>query len=611
MASTTAMFTALSGLNASSRTIDVVGNNIANVNTTGYKSSRAQFSDRFYRTMRGASAPGDTNGGSNPAQVGLGVNVAGVSRSFTQGSLGVTGDAGDMAIEGEGFFVVSRGGTQYYTRAGNFRLDANNELVSPDGSVVQGYAADEDFNISTGGTLSSISIPIGNRTIAEATSSARFSGNLDASGTVATSGTQLTIGGTAAAGLRVVATAVPAPGAGQQILGASLLTDIEVPSAPGSGTSLFAVGQIIELSEARRGTAAIAKEQYTITAASTVNDLNAFLSQSLGIQTGAANPDGATPGVTIDPATGLITVVGNTGTVNNLTLASANLRLLDSAGTLISTPLTSMAVSSANGESVRTSIPAFDSLGNLVEVNVSMVLQSKNATGGTTWRYFVDSPDDADPTTVMASGTVLFDDEGQLATTAPITVTMERNSVGSPTGASTPLTFDLVLADGNNIVTSLATRSILQPSQVDGLPPGTLESFSVGRDGTVFGIFSNSAVRTLAQVAVATFVNPSGLSAQGSNLFAVSPNSGCAGDDGGNRRGGVDSGTLAGAVERGPVGGVHQPDFGLDGVLGQLAGDYDDRSVVPAALGAGSVRPDLAAGAGNGESSGRSNRPMT
>jgi len=528
MASTTAMFTALSGLNASSRTIDVVGNNIANVNTTGYKSSRAQFSDSFYRTLRGASGPGDTNGGSNPTQVGLGVNVAGVSRSFTQGSLGVTGDSGDMAIEGEGFFVVSRGGTQFYTRAGNFRLDANNELVTPDGSIVQGYAADDDFNIPTGGTLSPISIPLGNRTIAEATTSARFSGNLNAGGTVATSGTQLTIGGTTTAGLRVVATAVPAPAPGQQILGASLLTDIEVPTAPGSGTSLFAVGQIIELSDVRRGTAPVPSQQYTITATSTVNDLTAFLNQSLGIQTGAANPDGATPGVTIDPATGLITVVGNTGTVNNLTLASSNLRLLDSAGTYISAPLTSTAVSAANGEAIRTQFIGFDSLGNAVEVNVSMVLQSKNSAGGTTWQYFVDSPDDADPTTVMASGTVLFDSQGQLATTTPISVTMERNSVGSPTGAATPLTFDLVLADGNNIVTSLATASRLLPSQVDGLPPGTLESFSVGRDGTVFGIFSNSAVRTLARVAVATFVNPSGLSAAGSNLFAVSPNSGTA-----------------------------------------------------------------------------------
>jgi len=515
-------------MNASARTIDVVGNNIANVNTTGYKSSRAQFSDSFYRTLRGATAPGDTNGGSNPAQVGLGVNVAGVSRSFTQGSVGVTGDSGDMAIEGEGFFVVSRGGTQFYTRAGNFRLDANNELVAPDGSVVQGYAADDDFNIPTGGTLSPLSIPLGNRTIAEATTSARFSGNLNAGGTVATSGTQLTIGGTTTAGLRVVATAVPAPAPGQQILGASLLTDIEVPTAPGSGTSLFAVGQIIELRDVRRGTAVIPSQQYTITATSTVNDLNTFLNQSLGIQTGAANPDGATPGVTIDPTTGLIRVVGNTGTVNNLTLASSNLRLLDSAGTYISAPLTSTAVSAANGESVRTQFIAFDSLGNAVEVNVSMVLQSKNSAGGTTWKYFVDSPDDADPLTVMASGTVLFDAQGQLATTQPISVTMERNSASSPTGAATPLTFDLVLADGNNIVTSLATASQLLPSQVNGLPPGTLESFSVGRDGTVFGIFSNSAVRTLARVAVATFVNPSGLSASGSNLFAVSPNSGTA-----------------------------------------------------------------------------------
>src|SRR5688572_23231861 len=129
MASTTALFTGLSGMNANSRNIDVIGNNIANVNTTAYKSSRLLFSTMFSRSMTMGSAPSDATGGTNPFQIGYGVQAAGTQRNMTGGSVSATGDARDMAIDGSGFFIVDRGGSQFYTRAGAFRQNQNNDLV--------------------------------------------------------------------------------------------------------------------------------------------------------------------------------------------------------------------------------------------------------------------------------------------------------------------------------------------------------------------------------------------------------------------------------------------------------------------------------------------------
>ena len=110
MASTTALFTGLSGLISNSRRLDVIGNNIANVNTTAYKSNRMTFSPTFSRNFSLGTAPSDATGGTNPGQVGLGVSVSGTQRNFNNGAIGVTGVATDLAIEGDGFFIVNQAG---------------------------------------------------------------------------------------------------------------------------------------------------------------------------------------------------------------------------------------------------------------------------------------------------------------------------------------------------------------------------------------------------------------------------------------------------------------------------------------------------------------------
>ena len=118
MASTTALFTGLAGLNSNARQLDVIGNNISNVNTTAYKSNRLQFSSAFNRTFSLGTSPNSSTGGSNPGQIGLGVTMAGTQRNFSNGAISPTGLNTDLAIEGNGFFVVERAGERLFTRAG-------------------------------------------------------------------------------------------------------------------------------------------------------------------------------------------------------------------------------------------------------------------------------------------------------------------------------------------------------------------------------------------------------------------------------------------------------------------------------------------------------------
>lgn len=132
------MYSGVSGLRGHQTMMDVVGNNIANVNTTGFKSSSTVFQDVLSQTVQGAGAPGVELGGTNPAQVGLGSRVGAITQNFGQGAVQVTNRAEDLAIEGDGFFVVQLGAETLYTRAGNLSFDQTGTLVTPGGGRVLG-----------------------------------------------------------------------------------------------------------------------------------------------------------------------------------------------------------------------------------------------------------------------------------------------------------------------------------------------------------------------------------------------------------------------------------------------------------------------------------------
>lgn len=172
------LYSGISGLRAHQTMLDATGNNISNVNTTGFKSSSVQFQDTLSQLTQGATGPAADRGGANPAQVGLGVQVAGISTNFAQGSSQNTGRSTDMMISGDGFFVTRNGNATELTRAGAFGLDANGRLTSPDGGLVQGWMAGADGQLAPGGALSDIALPDGLIAPGAATGVASVGGNL-------------------------------------------------------------------------------------------------------------------------------------------------------------------------------------------------------------------------------------------------------------------------------------------------------------------------------------------------------------------------------------------------------------------------------------------------
>jgi flagellar hook protein FlgE len=176
------MFTAISALNLHQTFMDVVANNLANVNTYGYKASRVSFQDQFSQTMWNGSAPNDELGGVNPAQIGLGVRLGTISPNFTQGALQSTGRNTDLAIQGDGFFIYNNVVTQYYSRDGALELDADGYLVNgATGQRIQGWMATVNgptATVDTGTPVVGIQLPLGS-TLARKTEDASLIGNLD------------------------------------------------------------------------------------------------------------------------------------------------------------------------------------------------------------------------------------------------------------------------------------------------------------------------------------------------------------------------------------------------------------------------------------------------
>ncbi len=195
------MNVALTGMRAAETSISVTGDNLANANTIGFKSSRADFATQFSQTLslgtppdnaNGGPAATGTGGGTNPIQIGLGTHVASITRNFTQGSLKNGSSETEMAIQGDGFFVVQKDRSlnlQNYTRNGIFSLNNQHELVTMTGEYVMGYVTDEDFQLQTQ-ELAPITIPKG-KAIAEATTEASLEGLIKADGEKSTQGTVL------------------------------------------------------------------------------------------------------------------------------------------------------------------------------------------------------------------------------------------------------------------------------------------------------------------------------------------------------------------------------------------------------------------------------------
>lgn len=515
MGLTSALFTTLTGLNANQSRLDVIGNNIANVNTVGFKAARLDFETLFSSTMSQGSPPDGANGGTNPFQIGLGTKEGAITRNFNDGSREITGVNTELAIEGNGFFVV-QGEEQFFTRDGTFKLNSQNQLVNGNGARVQGYGVDTSFNVVRG-PLTDIEIPLGSLTVAKATTEVSLAASLNGTGVVATAPTvasQNQLFYAVGAGVSPSATAPT---------GATLLTDV----VDSTNVPFFQAGDLVTI-KGQKGTSSIPPRTLTVTGTTTLGDYVAFMQGTLGINTSVTNGAATAPGVTLQasaaPNAVTLQIAGNLGSLNDITLAPADVSIERGGTTLRPFAFTKSAT--ASGESAFTSTTVYDSLGSPVPVNVTISLISKTSTG-TTWQFLAESSGDQRGVTtgglgsnaVVGQGTLQFDTTGNLVTSTGNTLAIDR----SGTGAVPLLQFTLDF-DNPNALSS--ANSALAATAQDGFAKGVLRNFAIADTGQIVGSFDNGERRTLGQIVLATFRNNQGLVDRGNNTFVPGSNSG-------------------------------------------------------------------------------------
>lgn len=497
MGLTTAMYTGLSGMSANQTRLNTIGHNIANVNTNGFKGSRTLFQTQLSRLLSAGNGPSDTSGGVNPTQVGLGVMVGATQKNFSPGSLETTGIASDLAIDGDGFFILRRpNGQQAYTRDGAFSLDSENRLVSMDGHAVRGFGIDENFNVQPN-VLTDLTIPLGTLSLASSTENVIMDGDLSAASTVSTRGSTHT-------------TQALIDGAGNPVTANTELADVR--SADDSGVQLFATGNTITVSGVDKGDRQLPSRTFVVgTDGRSLGDFASWLEGALGIQDVDGVP--GDPGVVVTG--GVLVINGNAGQQNGFTINPTDLTS-DNAGSPV--PFAFAETAAANGSGVLTSFTVYDSLGTPTIVSATFAMESKTATG-TTWRFYLESSDAGQPSRAVGTGTVSFDTEGNFLAVTGDQVSLDRTA----DGAVSPLVFTMDFSSIHGL--STAASSVIMAEQ-DGFPPGTLMAYGIGLDGTINGAFSNGMTRSLGQVAVAVMSNPEGLLADGDNLYVQGPNTG-------------------------------------------------------------------------------------
>ena len=504
MGLTSALNTSLNGLTLNETSIDVLGNNIANAGTTGFKSSRVLFTTQLSRTLSVGSRPTAESGGSNPRQVGLGATTAAISKDFTQGSVTASTSPSDLAIQGDGFFVLDGPTGRVYSRSGNFHLNSQDLLTNPQGLLIQGYTVDDDFNLITT-ELSNINIPLGDLNVAQQTQDVTIGGALLPTGEVAVGGSVLTsspltntAGGNAAV---------------DPITPATLLTSV---FPDGSAAALFNLGDTIDYVP-ETGGRSLEPQALQVGVTTTVADLLTMMDHGLGLQSGGTIPNDATgvqPGLTVT-AGGEIHLVGNMGTDNTVKVPTGSLTI---SGTTV--PLAFTESQTATGESTTTEFAIFGSLGAQINVQLTAVLESVT-TSSTTFRYFFESADDSDTDIAIHNGTISFDGNGQITSGGTTQMFIDRNA----TAAVSPMQVRIDFADVSGISSTESGSTLALQSQ-NGSSPGTLTSFVIDETGVINGVFDNGIIRTLGQVTLARFSNPQGLLDDGNTSFTEGVSSG-------------------------------------------------------------------------------------
>lgn len=499
-----AQLIAVTGLNAQTFGIQIIGNNLANVDTVAFKSNRAEFANLMYQNFQLPRATTNTDPGNNPIQFGIGVQFGSTTFDLKQGPITPTGIQEDFAIDGGGYFIVQNGDAQFYTRNGNFTLDSQGQLVTSQGYPILGYGVDTDFNIDTS-KLQSLKIPIGSAAFGLPTKNLNWSGQLNMNGTYAT---QATIRKTEATN----ATSLASPIGGLQVGGISLVND-------GSGGFTSPV----EITYTpMKASATLAPETITLNPSDPLSKLTDFITNALQINTSVPQPAGNTAGAILG-TNGEIQLTGNLGTANDFTIKPADFVVKKVGSTQeghLNLDLDNQ-LQAANGESTATKTSIFDSRGLPVTLNSTIYLDGVNSEGST-WKVLYASPDNSngtDSSQILGSSILHFDNNGRIASDSNPDVTIQ---LSNRTGTD-PLTFE----NNYDSVFSMGFPSTqLGATNQDGLARGELVDYTVLQDGTIKGKFSNGGSRPIGQFLLAKFPNPEGLIAGPNSLFMQSLTSG-------------------------------------------------------------------------------------
>ena len=515
------LFSGVSGLKAHQTGMDVIGNNIANVNTTGFKSSRTTFADTLSQTLTGASAPGDTVGGTNPKQIGLGTGVASIDLLFTDGSVQSTGKNTDLCLSGNGLFVVKNGNQTYYTRDGAFEFDsAGNYVLPSSGLYVQGWMA-TDGVLSTNGSAGNITIPAGKSMASKSSSVATYANNLNAAALTIKSIT----GGAVTATNTNNYTAAGDSASATATYPVTLTLKDGTTATVTSGTYSVSGTYTQDITTGAVTKSANNTVKLTLSDGTTVDD--ASLTAGTAYTVGSVY-NGGTATITSISTSSEITAMSQDST-KSATASKANpITLTMSDGTTVTQTSGSYTVD--NSLPVTTTLTVYDSLGNAHNVPVYFTKTKTDTTGltGNEWTVSLD-------TDVTAATSKLSEDDGSTTTLNMAPITLQFDTNGKFVSGNGTSTLTLTNGSGTNQQVTLDLTSLTQYAgkstvngSADGNAAGTLSSVSVDSSGIITGTYTNGVKQAEAQVAIAQFTNASGLEKNGNSLYQESNNSGTA-----------------------------------------------------------------------------------
>ena len=546
------LYTGISGLNAYQSWIDLLSNNIANIGTYGFKGQRMTFADQFYNQLGYASGPTTTNGGVNPQEIGLGVKVNTIDTLFNQGGLETTGVNTDLAINGNGFFVLANAngtGTPSYTRSGAFSLNQNGLLYDPgSGLAVQGYMANAQGQISASGTPGAITIPLGQQEQATGTGfgvktgptstdkvfDVSFGGNLDQTqwaqalnysvGGAPTNGQPYTISTTIYDSLGVAhqatitytpdaAGATPATSA--VTAGALIATASVSPTtqAPDTITVTQVSPTSVQLVDSNSGAVVTASAGSTVQIGAETVTLNAG---PLAAGTQTINITGGTSGLpkSVTDASGNVRTPATRWQVSVSFADGTTFQTIKTPGSVAAGGAVT-APTFGTGTSGTLGYAYFDQNGQFINTSSIETTAAGTSIGGA-----------AQTGDFHVAGALTSIQQGNQLNVTSWGPGTGNNSVAPTAGGGTPALGPIGLDFSNNA--SLAGTYTANTLTQNGYQAGILSNITVGQDGTITGSFTNGQQKALAQVALATFQNEQGLNRVGSNFFQQTANSGLA-----------------------------------------------------------------------------------